>query len=51
MAEVIGIEAEGKIVVVKVCTQCGEDYFTEHKVSEPGLPLRLLREEKSKETS
>ena len=46
VAEVIGIEAEGKVVVITVCTQCGVVNFDEKQVSGSGAPLRMLKEEK-----
>lgn len=46
--EVVGVESEGKIVVVTVCTSCDRVNFHEHQVSSVGAPLRLLKEEKGK---
>lgn len=47
--EVVGVESEGKIIVVSVCTACDTVNFHEHSVAKPGVPIRLLKEEK-KET-
>lgn len=49
VAEVIGVEAEGKVHLLYLCTSCGEAYCKEFKVaSNPGSALRLMREEKQK---
>lgn len=49
-AEVVGIESEGKVLVINVCTSCEQVNVHEYKVSAPGTPLRLLKEEKEKKT-
>jgi len=46
VAEVVGVEAEGKVYLLYLCTSCGEAICKEFKVSNPGTPLRLMREEK-----
>lgn len=46
--EVIGVEAEGKVIVITVCTACGDVQFTDYQVANPGSSLRLLREEREK---
>ena len=48
VAEVVGIQSTGKIVVITVCLDCGEVNFTEHVASASNTPLRLLKEEKEK---
>ena len=47
VAEVVGIETEGKVVVITVCTQCGTINFEEKQVSHAGSPLRMLKDEKT----
>ncbi len=46
VAECVGVESEGMIYVLIVCTSCGESLAKAHKVAQPGSPLRLLLEEK-----
>jgi hypothetical protein len=48
VAEVVGVETEGKVYLIYLCTSCGEAICKEFKVSNPGSPLRLMREEKKK---
>jgi hypothetical protein len=48
VAEVIGVEAEGKVYLLYLCTSCGESICKEFKVANPGSPVRLMREEKQK---
>lgn len=48
VAEVIGVPDEGKVFMLFVCTLCGDARSKEFKVANPGTPLRLLMEEKSK---
>lgn len=48
VAEVVGVESEGKVVVITVCRGCDTVNFHEHKVTENPGPLRLLQEEKGK---
>lgn len=48
VAEVVGVQSTGKIVVITVCLDCGEVNFTENSAAAPGTPLRLLKEEKDK---
>jgi hypothetical protein len=42
----VGIPEEGKLIVVTVCTCCDSVRFHEKIVSGPGVPIRLLKEEK-----
>jgi len=46
IAEVVGVEAEGKVFVLLVCTACGGVICKDFTVSKGIGPLRLLREEK-----
>jgi hypothetical protein len=46
VAEVVGVEAEGKVYLIYLCTSCGEAISKEFRVANPGAPLRLMREEK-----
>lgn len=48
VAEVVGVEEEGKVYLIYLCTGCGEAISKEFKVATPGLALRLMREEKRK---
>lgn len=48
VAEVVGIQSTGKLVVITVCLDCGEVNFTEHIAAAPNVPMRLLQEEKEK---
>lgn len=48
VAEVIGVESEGKAYLIYLCTGCGEAISKEFKVATPGNTLRLMREEKRK---
>ena len=45
VAEVVGVESEGKVFVLALCRLC--DLFNVHEVvvSQPGRQLRLLRQE------
>ncbi len=47
VAETVGVESEGMIYVVIVCTACGESQAKGHQVAKPGSLLRLLQEEKN----
>lgn len=49
VADVVGVEAEGKVFLLYLCTRCGDAYCKEFKVGNPGNPLRLMREEKHKQ--
>ena len=44
VAEVVAVEAEGKLVVVNVCRSCGEVTFHEHQVSKRGVPITFTKE-------
>ena len=46
VSEVIGVEAEGMVYILIVCTDCGESQAKAHKVSAPEKRIRLLLEEK-----
>lgn len=46
VAECVGVEAEGKVFVIAICTSCGHTFAKEFQVSKPGTPLRMLKEEK-----
>jgi len=48
VADVCGVESEGKLFVVVVCTACGHTFCREFKVSNPNVRL-TLRSEKEKE--
>lgn len=48
VAEVVGVQQLGKIVVITVCLDCGEVKFHEHIAAPENTPLRLLQEEKEK---
>lgn len=48
VAEVIGVESEGMVYVLIVCTSCGDSQARAHKVAVPGSSLRLLIEEKTR---
>lgn len=50
VAEVVGVESQGKVVVITVCTDCDTVNFHEHQLSTPGVPIRLLKEEKKEKT-
>ena len=41
VADVVGVESEGKAVLLVLCTSCGDSFSREFKVSASGLPLRL----------
>lgn len=45
IAEVVGVEASGKVFVLAVCTNCGE--FRDHELDTraAGSPMRLLHQE------
>jgi hypothetical protein len=45
VAEVIGVETEGSVFVLALCRHCDKFAVHEVKVSSPGAPIRLLREE------
>lgn len=45
VAEVVGVETEGKVFVLALCRHCGLLSKHEIQVSMPGEPIRLLREE------
>ncbi len=47
VAETVGVESEGMVYVVIVCTACGESRAQGHKVAASGSPIRLLLEEKN----
>ena len=44
VAEVVAVEAEGKLVVVNVCRSCGEVTFHEHQVTKAHVPLTFTKE-------
>jgi hypothetical protein len=48
VAEVIGVESEGKVYLLYLCTSCGDSFCKDFKVATPGVPIRLIREEKQK---
>lgn len=48
VAEVVGVEAEGRVTVILACTDCGDVKFVSEKVCEPFSGLRLTQEEKQK---
>jgi len=48
VVDCVGVEAEGKVVVLAICRHCGELRSHEVVVSKSGSPLRLLNEEKGK---
>lgn len=50
VAEVIGVESLGRVVLIKTCTACDKTLFQEHQVGTPGEPIRLLKEEKGNKT-
>ncbi len=39
VASTVGIEREGKVVLLVVCTACGETFSEEFRVSDPDTPL------------
>jgi hypothetical protein len=45
VAEVCGVESEGKLFVIIVCTSCGEFRTHELAVSTKGSLMRLLKQE------
>jgi hypothetical protein len=49
VAEVVGVEAEGKVYMLYLCTSCGDAHCREFTVAKPGASLRLMKEEKQKE--
>lgn len=51
VVECVGLEAEGKVVVLSICRLCGELFCHEKQVAKPSTPLRLLREEKGNNKS
>jgi hypothetical protein len=48
VVDCVGVEAEGKVVVLAICRHCGELRSHEVLVSKINAPLRLLNEEKEK---
>lgn len=46
VAEVVGIQAEGKVHLVYLCTGCGDAVCKTFSVASPGMDMRMLREEK-----
>lgn len=44
-AEVIAVEATGRVYVLAMCTLCGETFSKEFKVSGGATPLRMLKSE------
>lgn len=46
VAECVGVESEGKIIVITVCRHCDKVSFHEHIVSASRAPIRLMKEEK-----
>lgn len=46
VAEVLYVQAEGKLVVVTVCRNCDTVRFHEKQVAAPGLPGELLKQGK-----
>lgn len=46
VAEVVGVEKEGKVYVLAICTACGDARCADFKVAEPNSNIRLLKEEK-----
>ena len=49
VAEVCGVESEGKLYAIIVCTACGEFRTHELKVSSPHASIRLLKQEEKEE--
>lgn len=47
VADVVGVEAEGKVYLIYLCTGCGEAVSKEFKVATPGSEVRLMREERN----
>ena len=45
VADVVGVEQEGKVFVLVVCTQCGEFKAHEQAVGRNGSQIRLLKQE------
>jgi hypothetical protein len=48
VAEAVGVEAEGTISIVVVCTACGETFIKTFPVAKPQSSLRLKSENKEK---
>ena len=48
VADVVAVPTEGMVYVLIVCTSCGESLAKSHKVAEPGAPITLLIEEKTR---
>lgn len=44
--ETVGVESEGKVHVLALCTACGDFIDRAVTVSSPGSAIRLLNEEK-----
>lgn len=47
VAEVVAVQAEGKLVVVNVCRSCGEVTFHEHLVSKTRVPITFTKEKEN----
>lgn len=45
VAEVIGVESEGKVYLLTLCTSCGAAFCKEFQVSKTPGKIRLLLEE------
>jgi hypothetical protein len=48
VAEVVAVEADGKVFVLTLCLQCGDFKSHSQEVSDGCSPIRLLLEEKRK---
>jgi hypothetical protein len=46
VCEVVGVETEGKVFLIYLCTRCGDAVCRPFAVSTPGNAIRLMREEK-----
>lgn len=47
VADVVGIQTEGKVCVVIVCTACGDIKINTIKVSEPNAPMTIEKRKES----
>jgi len=43
VAEVVGVQAEGKVVVITVCRHCDSVQFHEHQVAKAHVPFTLIK--------
>ena len=46
VCEVIGVESEGKVFLLALCTACGDAFCKEFIVASPTQAIRLMKEEK-----